>query len=97
MTASSFGLTVQQIARMKRELLLHGHPSQKFDLFAGDDLRAAALALPDIRMRSKKRKGKARVYLLWLNRVFHGEFPSNKARRQYLHATLTLLGHDCAR
>lgn len=45
---------------------------------------------PTLRFRSKKRKGKHRVYLLWIDEVFQGEFPSNKVRRAYLEATLVM-------
>ena len=45
---------------------------------------------PTLRLRSKKRKGKHRVYLLWIGEVFQGEFPSNKSRRAYIDATRML-------
>lgn len=45
---------------------------------------------PRWRLRSKKKTGKHRIYLLWDYGQFVGEFPSSKARRAYIDATLSL-------
>lgn len=48
--------------------------------------QSEVLPLHNIRLRSKKRKGKHRVYLLWIDSVFMGEFRSNKERRMFIEA-----------
>lgn len=87
--ATAYGTIVEAKLRALHKQLRHATQySQGLNGFFGEAVRRPPP--PTIRLRSKKRKGKHRVYLLWIDEVFQGEFPSDKARRAYLDATLLM-------
>lgn len=92
MSTSTYGAVApHQAATYAKTLLNATAPFMRGSLLGTlDDLLANAPKVRSIRLRSKKRKGKHRVYLLWIDGAFCGEFPTNKARRTFIEATAAL-------